>query len=111
MRIKNRSREILAERAKEPAEGVEQIQLHAVEPGTVINVRVPPTNSEDPEEQKARAIFDGFKPEMKKALETGELDEVNKVLGRLGVEEAEELVNLFGEVRYAPAALASTDVS
>ncbi|UNI14284.1 hsp90 co-chaperone Cdc37 [Purpureocillium takamizusanense] len=108
MRIRNRSREILAERAKEPAEGVEQIQLHAVEPGTVINVRVPPADSQDPQEQKARAIFDGFKPEMKKALETGELDEVNKVLGRLGVEEAEELVERFGEVRHMPAAYAST---
>ncbi|KAJ6446448.1 Hsp90 co-chaperone Cdc37 [Purpureocillium lavendulum] len=97
MRIKNRSREILAERAKEPAEGVEQIQLHAVEPGTVINVRVPPADSEDPEEQKARGIFNEFKPDMKKALETGDLDEVNKVLGKLSVEEAEEMVNLFGE--------------
>ncbi|PNY27905.1 helicase mot1 [Tolypocladium capitatum] len=98
MKIKNRSREILAERAKDPeGEGVEQIQLHAVEPGTVIRINVPPADSHDPEAQKAREIYDGFEPDMKKALESGELDEVNKVLGKLAVEDAEEMVKLFGE--------------
>jgi cell division cycle protein 37 len=104
MRIKNRSREIIAERAKEgESEGVEQIQLHAVEPGTVIQIRVPPADSEDEEVKQARAIFETFKPEMKKALESGELDEVNKVLGKMKVDEAEDLVGQFGEVstRYA----------
>lgn len=102
MRIKNRSREILAQRAKDSEngeEGVEQIQLHAVEPGTVIQIKVPAADSQDEDEQKARAIFDGFKPDMKKALESGDLDAVNKVLGKMKVEEAEELVALFGEVR------------
>ncbi|KJZ72208.1 hypothetical protein HIM_08473 [Hirsutella minnesotensis 3608] len=98
MRIRNRSREILAERAKNPeAEGVEQIQLHAVEPGTVINIKMPQADSQDADEQRAREIFDGFPPEMKRALESGELDEVNKVLGDMKVDEAEEMVNLFGE--------------
>lgn len=100
MRIKTRSKEILAERAKEGegTEGVEQIQLHAVEPGTVIQIKVPAANSEDAEEQRAREIFESFKPEMKKALASGKLDDVNKVLGEMTVDEAEELVNLFGEV-------------
>lgn len=99
MRIRTRSREIIAERAKESqSEGVEQIQLHAVEPGTVIQIQVPPADSQDPEIQQARKVFDGFKPEMKKALESGKLDEVNKVLGEMKVDEAEELVGLFGEV-------------
>lgn len=101
MRIKNRSREILAERAKEPEEGVEQIQLHAVEPGTVINIKVPAADSQDTDEQHAREIFEGFKPEMKIALELGDLDAVNKVLGKMKVDEAEELVALFGEVSSA----------
>lgn len=96
MRIKNRSREIIAERAKEP-EGIEQIQLHAVEPGTVIQIHVPPTDSEDPEVQQARQIYDTFKPEMRTALETGELDKVNKVLGDMSIEDAEELVGKFGQ--------------
>lgn len=103
MRIRNRSREIIKERAQEEAAGgVEQIQLHAMEPGTVIQIRIPPADSQDPEEKKARDIFDGFAPEMKKALESESLDEVNKVLGEMKVPEAEEMVNQFGEVRIPP---------
>lgn len=97
MRIKNRAAEIVAERANEP-EGVEQIQLHAVEPGTVINISIPPADSDDAEVKQAREIFESFAPDMKAALETGELDKVNKVLGEMSVEDAEELVNLFSEV-------------
>lgn len=98
MRIRNRSREILAERAQGAAEeGVEQIQLHAVEPGTVIQIKVPAADSQDGDERKAREIFEGFSPEMKKALESGDLDQVNKVLGGMKVDEAEEMVALFGE--------------
>ncbi|KAG5914152.1 hypothetical protein E4U42_000661 [Claviceps africana] len=100
MRIKNRSREILAERAKEPDKdegAVEQIQLHAVDPGTVIQIKVPAADSEDEEERKARQIFEGFAPDMRRALESGDLDAVNKVLGTMKVEEAEELVALFDE--------------
>ncbi|KAJ2899592.1 SNF2 family domain-containing protein [Zalerion maritima] len=95
-KIKGRAAEILAQSAAESG-GVEQIQLHAMEPGTVINIRIPPAGSDDPEGQKARAIFDGFKPEMKEALESGELDKVNKVLGEMKVEDAEELVGQFGD--------------
>lgn len=98
-KIKTRAKEINAQRASGGnEEGVEQIQLHAVEPGTVINIRVPPANSEDAEEKKAREIFESFKPEMKKALEGGSLDEVNKVLGNMTIEDAEDLVGKFGEV-------------
>ncbi|KAH0596243.1 hypothetical protein MHUMG1_06104 [Metarhizium humberi] len=96
-RIEKRAQEIIAQRAEEPEEGVEQIQLHAVEPGTVIQIKVPSAESQDADEQHAREIFDGFKPEMKTALESGSLDDVNKVLGQMKVEEAEELVALFGE--------------
>lgn len=105
MRIKSRCKEINVERAEEAASGgagVEQIQLHAVEPGTVINIKIPPPNSEDEEEKNSRKIFEGFSPEMRAALETGNLDQVNKVLGKMKVEEAEELVGLFGEVSVSP---------
>ncbi|KAF4121339.1 cell division cycle protein 37 [Geosmithia morbida] len=108
MRIRNRSREIVRERALEKERGadagVEQIQLHAMEPGTVINIRIPPAVPDDQpdgegveEARRARAIFESFKPDMRKALESESLDEVNKVLGEMSVEEAEEIVNLFGE--------------
>jgi cell division cycle protein 37 len=102
MKIKTRAAEINKERAASSSglaegEGVEQIQLHAVEPGTVINVSVPPANSDDPEVQEARRIFETFSPEMKEALESGSLDQVNKVLGNMKVDEAEELVGKFNE--------------
>ncbi|KAL2124855.1 hypothetical protein VTJ04DRAFT_1220 [Mycothermus thermophilus] len=96
-KIRNRARVIAEERAKNKEEAVEQIQLHAVEPGTTINFKIPDANSEDPEVQKARAIFDSFSDEMKKALETGKLDEVNKVLGQIPCAEAEGIVEKLGE--------------
>ncbi|KAK4661712.1 hsp90 co-chaperone Cdc37 [Podospora pseudopauciseta] len=101
MKIKNRSREINLQRAKDEAEGkgegVEQIQLHAVDPGTVINIRIPPKDSEDLDVQVGRAIFESFTLEMQKALETGSLEEVNKVLGKMSVEDAEEVVGKLSE--------------
>ncbi|RDA92949.1 hypothetical protein CP533_5553 [Ophiocordyceps camponoti-saundersi (nom. inval.)] len=95
-RIRNRSREILAERAANPeGEGVAQIQLHAVDPGTAIQFWVPPADGEEPEVQRARQIYDGFRPEMRKALASASLDEVNKVLGKMEVEEAEKVANIL----------------
>ncbi|ERT01496.1 cell division cycle protein 37 [Sporothrix schenckii 1099-18] len=98
VKIMTRVKEIKAQQAAGTStEGIEQIQLHAVEPGTVINIRVPPADSDDPEVAKARQIFDGFAPDMRKALESGSLDKVNEVLGRMKVDEAEALVGDFGE--------------
>ncbi|KAI2778964.1 hypothetical protein F4815DRAFT_475694 [Daldinia loculata] len=98
-RIKNRAAEINAQREAEggSGEGVEQIQLHAVEPGTEIKIRIPSEKGEDEAEKKGREIFEGFTPEMQKALESGSLDKVNEVLGKLKVEDAEEIVALLSE--------------
>lgn len=103
-RIKTRAAEILKERAENPTQGgVEQIQLHAVDPNTTINIQVPPKESSatDPEEreaeEQARKIFDSFPPGLQRALESGKLDEVNKVLAKMSVEEAEEIVEKLGE--------------
>ncbi|KAF2492781.1 hypothetical protein BU16DRAFT_620107 [Lophium mytilinum] len=104
-RIHTRAAEIAAERAENPqsAEGVEQIQLHAVDPNTKINISIPPEKptSEDADEragqEKARAVFDAFPPGLQRALESGSLDEVNKVLAKMSVEEAEEVVGKLGE--------------
>lgn len=38
---------------------------------------MPAADSAEPDEQAAREVFNGFAPEMKKALESGSLDEVN----------------------------------
>jgi cell division cycle protein 37 len=103
-RIKSRTKEIEKQRAIEEAEGgggVEQIQLHAVDPGTTINIQIPPENSEDPAEIQARELFTAFPPGLQRALESGSLDEVNKVLGKMSVEQAEEIVAQLGEVSRA----------
>lgn len=103
-RIHDRAAEIKKEREENPqSEGVEQIQLHAVDPNTTINIRVPPKEStaQDEEtrqaEQASRQIFESFPPGLQRALESGKLDEVNKVLGKMSVEEAEEIVGKLGE--------------
>jgi cell division cycle protein 37 len=99
-RIKSRVKEILKEREHE-GEGngmVESIQLHAVEPGTAINIKVPPKEPKDEAEKHARELFEAFPPGLQRALESGSLDDVNKVLGKMSVEEAEEIVGQLGEV-------------
>ncbi|KAI1313605.1 Cdc37 N terminal kinase binding-domain-containing protein [Xylaria venustula] len=97
-RIKSRTTEINAQRAAEGESGdIEQIQLHAVEPGTEIKIRIPAENSEEEAEKRGREIFEGFAPDMRTALESGSLDKVNEVLGKMKVPEAEELVGLLSE--------------
>jgi cell division cycle protein 37 len=100
LRIKNRTAEINAQRTEGDESGdVEQIQLHAVEPGTEIKIRIPLESSEDEAEKRGREIFEGFTPDMRKALESGSLDKVNEVLGKMKVPEAEDIVGLLSEVR------------
>lgn len=77
---------------EEPSEQVEQIQLYSVDPNTEIAVHVPPEDSEDPAVQEARRMFDQLDPELKTAALTCKLDEINKVLAKLSVPEAEEAV-------------------
>lgn len=92
-RIRTRAAEIREERKNSP-EGVEQIQLHAVDPNTTISIRVPP--ADDEEAKPARAIFDSFPPGLQRALQSGKLDEVNKVLAKMSVDEAELIVEQLG---------------
>jgi cell division cycle protein 37 len=84
------------------SEGVEQIQLYAVNPGTKLTISVPPPidpsgEPSETEQVAARRIFESFPPAFRRALETGELDEVNKALGKMSVEEAEAVVEKLGE--------------
>lgn len=119
--IKKRSAATKAEREQIAAQGgVEQIQLVAEDPSTTISFNVPdgpppPSASDivlDPEtfggredsvdvEEVHRAltaqweIYQGFDEKFRKALESGKLENVNKVLGRMSVEEAERVVELL----------------
>lgn len=93
-RIHLRGREL----ANQKNQDVEQIQLHAVDPGTAIAISVPSADPQNDEEREARKIFESFSKEMQAALETKELDEVNKVLGKLSVPEAEKVVEMLSAV-------------
>jgi cell division cycle protein 37 len=94
-RIKTRAAELQKEKS-DPA-GVEQIQLHAVDPNTKINIVVPEPDSQDPGEVAARHIFESFPPNLQKALQAASLEKVNEVLGKMSVEDAEEVVQKLGE--------------
>ncbi|KAF7712993.1 Hsp90 co-chaperone Cdc37 [Penicillium ucsense] len=94
-RIKTRAAELNKESSNESA-GVEQIQLHAVDPNTKITINIPAAESQDPTEIEARKVFESFSPELQKALASESLDEVNKVLGNMSVEEAEQVVEQLG---------------
>lgn len=97
-RIKIRAAELAKNRSPEndPA-GVEQIQLHAVDPNTKISITIPPADSGIQEEVEARKIFDSFPLGLQRALASESLDEVNKVLGKMNVDEAEEIVEKLGQ--------------
>jgi cell division cycle protein 37 len=86
---------------------VEQFQLYPVGHDTSILIQVPPAESEDEQVKKARSVFEQFAPDMRAALESGSLDEVNKTLGKMEVSEAEKMVSLLQEVTSCPVYCAS----
>ncbi|KAK4625935.1 Hsp90 co-chaperone Cdc37 [Fulvia fulva] len=96
-RIRTRTAEIARE-AEAEAGDREQIQLHAVDPNTKSNIATPPPMDQCQSEgdKQAREIFDTFPPGMQRALESGSLDKVNEVLGKMSVDEAEQVVELLG---------------
>jgi cell division cycle protein 37 len=96
-RIRKRTAELAKSSKTQDAAPVEQIQLHAVDPSTTIHINIPQPGSTDPVEQKAREMFERFPPGLQRALESGSLDRVNEVLGKMSVSEAEEVVEQLGE--------------
>ncbi|KAL2870814.1 Hsp90 co-chaperone CDC37 [Aspergillus lucknowensis] len=97
-KIKTRAAELAKDSSasNDPA-GVEQIQLHAVDPNTKITINIPQSESSEPVEVEARKVYESFSKELQKALASESLDEVNKVLGKLSVEEAEDVVEKLGQ--------------
>lgn len=96
-RIRTRTAELAKEKEAEGGER-ETIQLHAVDPNTQINIVTPPPAAEckTDDERTARQIFDSFPPGLQRALESGSLEKVNEVLGKMSVDEAEQVVELLG---------------
>ena len=121
-RIVTRAKVVAAERAAkgkgdggEGGEGVEQIQLVPSSPDQTITFEVPDgpppakleitgegASDHDPELvreflQKRWDIFDSFPKNLKAALKEKSLDKVNKVLGKMSVDEAEIVVEQLQE--------------
>lgn len=110
--VKKRAKINAEEQAKIREQGgVEQIQLMAENPSTVISFDVPDgpppadlrlepspeTEGLDIEEvrqalQDRWDIFTSFDPKFQKALQSNSLEQVNKVLGKMNIEEAENVV-------------------
>lgn len=89
---------VAEQRAAKEDGAVEQIQIQPVETGALIQIHIPAEESEDEAVRAARAVFESFPSEMRAALASGSLVEVNKVLGTMDIPEAENMVGLLGDV-------------
>lgn len=116
-RIHTRSRELSTsnEGGTGSGEGVEQIQLVAEDPSTIIGFEVPDgpppehielegEGSENMDVDKVREflqrrwdIFTSFDEDLQEALRTKELEKVNKVLGKMQCDKAENVVAQLDE--------------
>jgi cell division cycle protein 37 len=104
---------VLASQTSDLPGGTEQIQLVPENPSQTISFNVPDgpppenitlegpgTEGMDVEEVKKALqmrwdVFDGFDEDFKEALRSGKLEGVNKCLGEMSVQEAEEVVRLL----------------
>ncbi|CAO3587700.1 unnamed protein product [Absidia cylindrospora] len=95
-RIEQRCAEIIQE--QQESAPVETIQLQPLSDGSELTVRIP--KEDDPElkasEQGAKIleVYYSLPPNFRTALETGDLDKINKVLEKMKVEDAEFVVEV-----------------
>jgi cell division cycle protein 37 len=66
--------------------------------GSKLTVRVP--SSQNEEEKQAAEIYNSLPPKFRVALETGELEEINKVLAEMKVEDAELVVKVASDYGF-----------
>lgn len=111
--LESRVKAAKEEEAQVLANGAEQIQLVAENPGQKITFVIPegpppedlrlegPGTEELDIEDVRKAlqmrwdVFNGFPPAMKEALIAQDLDKVNEVLGKMHVDDAEKIVGLL----------------
>ncbi|KAF7728934.1 hsp90 co-chaperone Cdc37 [Apophysomyces ossiformis] len=95
-RIKTRCAQIAQEKAEEP--GVETIQLQPMSDGSQLTVRIPDPNQAD--QKDAYQIYKELPENFRTALETGDLNKINKVLEKMKVEDAETVVQVCSEYGF-----------
>ncbi|CAG8621920.1 11753_t:CDS:2 [Ambispora leptoticha] len=95
-RIIERCKVMEEEKKKDPKQ-TEQIQIEVVDPNSSIMIRIPKKDSEDPTEKEAYETYLTLPNDFRDALETGELAKINKELGKMPVELAENVLQIVGE--------------
>ncbi|CAI2174958.1 17088_t:CDS:2, partial [Funneliformis geosporum] len=98
-RIRERCQIMAAEKTQkpQPAKQVEQIQIEVTDPNMSLNVRVPDENAPDEEGKSRYQLFKTLPVDFQKALKTGEITKINKVLGDMSVEKAEQVLQICGD--------------
>ncbi|KAK2675220.1 hypothetical protein RAB80_002203 [Fusarium oxysporum f. sp. vasinfectum] len=78
--------------------GIEQTQLHAVEPGKAINTKLPKIDRENVKQEKVPIMFENLETKKIGSLKKCVLDEANQLLCRFRMGEVEELMGIFRNV-------------
>ncbi|KAI7900747.1 uncharacterized protein BX663DRAFT_438846 [Cokeromyces recurvatus] len=94
-RIRTRCAEIAAEEVSVEQGGVETIQLQPMGDGTQLTIRVP-----TPEDEEPYQVFCSLPTDFQEALKTGKLEEINKVLEKTPVTEAENFVKICSDYGF-----------
>lgn len=95
-RIQTRCAQIAQERAEEP--GVATIQLQPMNDGSQLTVRVPDPTQE--EQKSAYKVYEALPENFRTALETADIDKINKVLEKMKTEDAETVVQICAEYGF-----------
>lgn len=95
--VKKRSKLMEEEEKNDVGQGVETIQLKSLDDSTELEVNLPDFDSKDSENMVKIEIFKQIPVKMQEALKTKSLEKVNDVFAEMPIDEAEHVLDLFGE--------------
>lgn len=90
--IKNRCEILRSEQEQNAEDGEQLIQLKSLDESTELSVNPPEEGSEE-----YKIFSTELAPDMQDAINTGSLDEVNKVFAKMKVEDAEKVLEVFNK--------------